>query len=169
MKVLEDQRWRRTGMSLLWDESELSDVLGEAASMRQFLRMRGAWPPELPSKDGRALVVAGLDAFLCVLDEEQADRWLHQALFPTLSSFESSDGYGREAALVFWFPGGRSRIKSDAASDDYFLQLDSRGDRSVSLGKALWPGQVGEIHRICTPGQEAAGQAWKGLWIKSLS
>ena len=80
MKQLLDTVWQRRGISWIWDDEALNEIArpGEVLSLRQLLRDDGHWPDDLPSNNGRTMVVAGLDACLDLLSPEDADAWLAQ-------------------------------------------------------------------------------------------
>lgn len=118
MRQLKDSVWQRRGNSWLWDEEARNQICAasEVWSLRQFLRTKGNWPVDLPSNGGRTLVVAGLDGSLDLLTPTDAEAWLGDAIKPAILSFQ--DEYQGDAALVFWLPGGHSRIKVRAATDE---------------------------------------------------
>ncbi len=107
--------WTRRGFSLLWGAESLRSVAvpKEIFSMRQFLRLsRQGWPEDLPSVGGDALVVSGLDGCLDAMSPSDAVAWIEAGLVPILRDFQSSQGYDGQAALIFWLPGGRSRVEA---------------------------------------------------------
>jgi len=144
MRQLFDTVWQRCGTTWLWDEEARNHICeaSEVWSLRQFLRARGGWPDELPSNNGRTLVVAGLDGSLDLLTPEDAENWLNDAIKPAILSFQ--DEYQGEAALVFWLPGCQSRIKARASTDevDWICSVQHNQCR-IDFGRILW-GQANE-------------------------
>lgn len=164
VKVLGNDNWKRRGVSLLWGGDVLGAVLRqpeEALSLREFFAMSESWPEELPSGGGNAVVVVGLEAVLDCLSPEDAEVWAEERLRPLIGSFQSE--YSSEAALVFWVPGGRTRVKAQAAAERY-LWACAVGDGTLPLGRMLWSGAESEVRRILDPA--AASQDWDGpAWV----
>jgi hypothetical protein len=145
MRQLRDTVWQRRGTSWIWDEEARNQICSanEVWSLREFLRATGArkWPDDLPSNSGKTLVVAGLDGSLDLLTPIDAEAWLADAIKPALLSFQ--DEYQGDAALVFWLPGGHSRIKVQTANDEVrWLCHTPHGDQ-LDFGRILW-GQAHE-------------------------
>ncbi|NNE34716.1 MAG: hypothetical protein HKN13_05745, partial [Rhodothermales bacterium] len=90
----------------------------EVASIRSFFAFARSWPEDLPSNNGRALVVAGLEGCLDALSADDATTWIEQDLKPGILGFQ--DEYQGDAALVFWLPSGRTRLRYALAGADYF-------------------------------------------------
>jgi len=164
--VLGHDGWKRRGVSVLWGGGVLGSVLadpGEALSLRELFAMAADWPEDLPSGGGNAVVAVGLEAVLDCLDPDEAERWAEERLQPLLRSFQSC--YSSEAALLFWMPGGRTRLRSQAAANRY-LWACSPGDGTLPLGRMLWSGAESEVRRILDPGvpnPDWDGPAWIGL------
>lgn len=138
MRQLLDTMWQRRGTSWLWDEEARNQIClaGEVWSLRQFLRAKGDWPGELPSNDGRTLVVAGLDGSLDLLTPTDAEVWLDGSIKPAVLSFQ--DEYEGEAALIFWLPGGQTRLKVHAASDEVGWVCQAPHGHQIDFGRILW-------------------------------
>lgn len=162
MKTLLDTVWQRRGTTWLWDEAGLP-LLGQAArawSLRQLLRMAsngGQWPDELPGKDDKVVVVAGLDTALDALLPADAEAWLGDVLKPTVLSFQQH--FGGDGALVFWLPTGRGRVKVNSATDavTWACPPPHQGQR-LAFGRILW-GEAGEYPQelLLQAGGKAAG------------
>lgn len=118
MRQLYDTVWQRRGTSWLWDEEARNQICAasEVWSLRQFLRARKNWPDDLPSNEGRTLVVGGLDGSLDLLTPTDAEAWLGDVIKPAVLSFQ--DEWGSDGALVFWLPSGQNRIKVNVATDE---------------------------------------------------
>ncbi len=170
MKTVSDSSWVKRGMSLLWDSAALSNVLvgGEARSLRQFYQLAEDWPDDLPSAQGNALVVVGLEAALDCLAPDDAETWLENCIRPALLSFQSH--YQGQAGLHFWLPGGRQRIVASFASNSYSWRCAAPAERSLPLGRLLWSGAESEALRIVEPGsRDPEGRSWLGLHHRRVS
>lgn len=139
MRQLFDTVWQRRGTSWIWDEEARNQVCraSEVWSLRQFLQAVGKWPDNLPSNGNQSLVVAGLEGGLDLLLPEDAESWLGDAIKTAILAFQ--DGYGGEAALIFWLPLGHSRLKVRAASDavTWLCEAPHRGSQ-LDFGRILW-------------------------------
>ena len=139
MKQLLDIVWQRHGVSWIWDDDALSAVTrpSEVFSLRALMRASKSWPDDLPSNDGNALVVAGLDACLDLLVPADADNWLGNELKSVILSFQ--DAYSGEAALIFWLPKGNRRIQTDMATDAVRWRCAAPySAETIEFGRILW-------------------------------
>ena len=143
MRQLRDSVWQRRGTSWLWGEEARNQICtaSEVWSLRQFLRAKGQWPDDLPSNGGKTLVVAGLDGSLDLLEPAEAELWLADTIKPAVLSFQ--DEWGSDGALVFWLPGGHSRIKTNLATDEVGWLCHAPHGHQIDLGRILW-GQANE-------------------------
>lgn len=143
MRQLYDTVWQRRGTSWLWDEEARNQICAasEVWSLRQFLRARKNWPDDLPSNEGRTLVVGGLDGSLDLLTPTDAEAWLGDVIKPAILSFQ--DEWGSDGALVFWLPSGQNRIKVNAATDEVSWLCHAPHGYQIDLGRVLW-GQANE-------------------------
>lgn len=169
MKLMRNTAWTRRGCSLLWCPSTLATFAepSEVASIRTFFALAHSWPDDLPSNNGRALVVAGVEGCLDALSSDDAATWVQQDLKPRIFSFQ--DEYQGDAALVFWLPSGRSRVRYTLASGDYFWS--GRGGVHLPLGRLIWAGAEDDAERILT-GELAAdpdSDAWAGMYHPRIS
>lgn len=139
MRQTLDPGWRRRGTSWLWDEEarNLVCTAPEVWSLRQFLKSVGHWSDDLPSNNGDALVVAGLDGSLDLLSPQDAEVWLADVIKPAVLSFQSY--YEGQAALVFWMPSARERLKTNPATDavTWLCEAPHRGSQ-LDFGRILW-------------------------------
>jgi hypothetical protein len=159
VKQMRDTVWKRRGISWIWEGAALAAAAkpAEVVSLRQWLRMRGKWEDELPSSNGSAVVVAGLDGALDLLTPEDAESWLVGDVKDTILSFQ--DFYDSDAALIFWLPEGKRRIHVHSASDAVTWQCAAPSSRThLDLGRLLW-GEAREYpQELLLPGSaEPAG------------
>lgn len=176
MKILREDVWKRRGISLLWGAQGLSAICKpeQVVSLRQFFSMTRAWPSELPSNEGASLVVAGLDGCMDLLSPEDAEVWLKTELLPGVLAFQ--DEWGLDAALVFWLPSAKNRIRMNRANDAYsWVCAAPHSHQILELGRVLWAGAEDAVGRILLPGGNGAaaldpdGPAWIGLHHPRLS
>ncbi len=169
MNVIRDDTWTRKGCSLLWCPSALAQFAQpcEVVSMRSFFRLSSAWPEDLPSNKGAALVVAGLEGCLDLLSPEEVSTWIQQDLKPRIFRFQ--DEYQGDASLTFWLPAGRKRIRPDLATEEYRWSVRSGED--LPIGKMLWAGAEKDAIRIVDGpiGKDPEGDAWVGLYHPRIS
>ena len=112
MNLHQQGGWKRRGVSLLWGTSALREVLdpSDVVSIREFFVLAQAWPEELPGSAGSALVVAGLEGCLDVLNSADGETWLEADLRPVILAFQ--DEYQSDAALIFWLTTQAIQITS---------------------------------------------------------
>lgn len=173
MKILQGDVWKRRGVSLLWDGVALS-ILAQpqsVLSIRQFFAMVGNWPDDLPCNGGDTLVVAGLEGCIDLMAPTEAEGWLKSDIFPAVLSFQ--DNYDLGAALVFWLPTGKNRVKMNPATESYsWVCAVPYNSQHLDLGRILWAGAEGDIGRIIDPvcaNSDPDGPAWIGLHHPRLS
>ena len=173
MKLHQQGVWKRRGVSLLWDPAALREVLNpsDVVSIRQFFDLSRAWPEELPSSGGDVLVVAGMEGCLDVLEPTEAETWLEADLKTAILDFQHE--YEGSAALMFWLPSGRRRLKMGRATEEYFWLAGSTGSgQEVPLGRCLWGGAEADVARIMLTGDarpDADGEAYAGLYHPRIS
>ncbi len=138
MKQLRDTVWQRRGLSWIWDAEALAQCcdVTEVWSLRQAFRAASHWPDELPSNAGNTLVVAGLEGCLDLLSPNDAESWLAADVKGAISSFQ--DAYDGQAALVFWLPGGSSRIIVSATDAVTWRCAPPNANSRVDFGRILW-------------------------------
>lgn len=162
--------WRRRGISLLWDMRALESFAtpGEAVDLRALWTTARQWPETLPSSDGYALLVTGLEGVMDALEGDDVEKWLEGDLKPLIHSFQ--DFYNSDAALIFWTPSGRKRIEMVGATEHYFWKPHSRP--RLPLGQYLWGGAEADVQRILVsddPAADSDGPAWCGLFHPRIS
>lgn len=171
--TLHDTRYVRRGSTLLWSPDALARFAHpqDAVSVRQLFQFAGSWPMELPSSEGRVLVVAGLDGCLDCLTPEDGAAWMEDDLRRRLLSFQ--DEYGGEAGIVFWLPDGRRRVRQNPATGEYLWRCaPPHGQSELPLGRLLWGGAQGDARRIVLGDSDRAdpdGPGWAGLYHPRIS
>lgn len=174
MTTLLDTTWNCRGMALIWDAASLFQFseISEIVTMRQFFQLID-WPDDLPSNNGRALVVAGLEACLDTLTPADAECWLQEDLKTRVLQFQ--DEYENQAALIFWLPAGRTRLTLNRAAGAYLWRCDATDKKNtLQFGKCLWAGAEPDARRIIKGENGKAksdpdGAAWIGLHHPRIS
>ena len=173
MKILQGDVWKRRGVSLLWGGGTLSALTQpqSVVTVRQFFALVGKWPDQLPCNKGDTLVVAGLEGCIDLLEPADADAWMKSELLPAILAFQ--DEYGVEAALVFWMPTGKNRVKMNRATEAYSWVCSApHSNQHIDLGRILWAGAEADARRIMDPdctNTDDDGPAWIGLHHPRLS
>lgn len=164
--------WARRGLSLLWDSQTLAGLVSpeNVLSLREFFAMENKWPEELYAADGKAIVVAGLDGLLDVLDAASAAHWIESDLHEIIQSFQ--DHFYGEVGLIFWLPSGRERMDMNPATERYFWKHRPSGPEGLPLGRLLFSGAEAEVERIIASqerGVDPDGKEWVGLHHPRIS
>jgi hypothetical protein len=173
MKLQKHGSWKRRGISLLWEAGALREVLdpSEVVSIRQFFELSQAWPEDLPGSSGAALVVAGLEGCLDVLDAGDGETWLEADLRPAILSFQQE--YEQDGALIFWLPSGKRRVHMHRATEEYVWRRGGSGAHlELPLGRCLWSGAESDVARILVsdaPKPDPDGDAYVGLYHPRIS
>lgn len=173
MKILQGDVWKRRGVSLLWGSEALSGLAQpqQVVSIRQFFAMVGQWPEDLPCNGGNTLVVAGMEGCVDLMDPVEAETWLKSDLLPAVLAFQ--DEYSLEAALVFWLPTGKNRVKMNRATEVYSWVCSApHSNQHLDLGRILWAGAEADVGRIIDPdctNSDPDGPGWIGLHHPRLS
>ena len=153
MNHLRSSKWKKSGFSLLWDVSALTQVVlpSGVVSLRGFFSLSQQWPETLPGSDGDALVVVGVEGCLDVLSNVDGKRWLEEDLKPMILSFQSH--YQGQAALIIWLPSGKSRVLVRGFNEECFWKSkasvsSSSQNKELPLGRCLWGGLGSEVLKI---------------------
>ena len=167
-----DSGWMRRGCSLLWSTTLLAKIAkpSQVLSLRQLIALAPAWPEDLPSADGNALVVSGMEGCLDILEAADAERWVEHDLKDLILSFQSE--YEGQAALIFWMPSGQNRISMDGSTEEYYWKHGAKGSAGLHLGRLLYSGAESEVERILDTDDGNAdydGNAWAGLHHPRIS
>lgn len=172
MKIRHNHSWPRRGFALLWDTTTLGDLVdpSDVVSMRQMTAMAQNWPDYLPAADGDALIVAGLEGSLDVLNASDAKTWLTGDFRDLILSFQ--DFYEGQAGLIFWMPSGHDRISMKGATEEYFWFHRDSGDEGLPIGRLLFSGAESEVERLLDTDDSQAdpdGKHWIGLHHPRIS
>ena len=162
MKILSGDRWKRKGITVLWDPAALAQVAkpNEVLTLREFARLSQAWPDELPG-DGKRIVVTGLKGVLEVLSTDDAAQWLESDFRGLLNEFQKQ--FQGEIALILWFPSPAPPFKVSAADEAY--SWEPHGRQPLAIGHYLWSGNERDLLRVVRDGStEADGSHWIGLF-----
>jgi hypothetical protein len=71
-----------------------------------------------------------------LLTPTDAEAWLGDLVKPAILSFQ--DEYQGDASLVFWLPGGQSRLKVQMATDEVSWLCHAPYGRQIDFGRVLW-------------------------------
>jgi len=172
MQLRYNHNWPRRGFALLWDTQALGELVrpADVVSMRELLAMARDWPDDLPAADGDALVVAGLEGSLDLLNAPDAHDWLTGEFRELILSFQ--DFYEGQAGLVFWMPSGHARISMKGATEEYFWTHRDSGRDGLPIGRLLFSGAESEVERLLDtdePGVDVDGKHWVGLHHPRIS
>lgn len=173
MRVMQDKSWMRRGITLLWQAEALAQVCSpaEAVSIRHLLNPGQPWRNELPAASGKALVVAGVEGCIDALTPEDAAVWIEEDLKRAILDFQEE--YESQAALIFWLPAGKQRIRMDAASEEYhWLCGAPYAGEKIAIGRHLWAGAESDVRRIISsnnPTSDFDGPDWIGLYHPRIS
>jgi hypothetical protein len=172
MQIRYNHSWPRRGFALLWDTETLGDLVrpSEVLSMRELFVLKNHWPEALPAANGDALVVAGLEGSLDVLNGADAQEWLAGDFRDLILSFQ--DHYQGQAGLILWLPSGHGRISMNGATEEYFWTHRDSGDGGLPIGRLLFSGAESEVERLMNtdePGVDVDGKHWIGLYHPRIS
>ena len=160
-------KWKSSGISILWDGEKLAEICNssEIHSIRSFFQIEmSGWSDRLPSNNGNAIVIAGLDTCIDVLSSEEAVNWMEQELYPKLRSFQME--YENQASLIFWLPSGKKRIK-EVASEASYMWLHWDNKTQIPISRCLWNGAEKDAKKIIKQGKD--GSEWLGLYHPRIS
>ncbi|MCC6493492.1 MAG: hypothetical protein IT424_10770 [Pirellulales bacterium] len=164
--------WSRRGFALLWEVTTLAELVkpSDVLSLRDFFALANQWPEDLPAADGDAMIVAGLEGCLDVLDAADAERWIETDLKEAVLSFQ--DHYEGQAGLIFWLPSGLNRISMKGATEQYFWKHRSTGGDGLPIGRLLFSGAENEVERLLDSDDantDYDGKHWIGLHHPRIS
>lgn len=115
--------------------------------------------------------VAGLEGCVDLMEPEEAESWLKLEFLPAVLAFQ--DEYSLEAALVFWLPTGKSRVRMNRATEAYtWICSAPHSNQHLDIGRILWAGAEADVGRIIdsdNTNPDPDGAAWIGLHHPRLS
>lgn len=173
MEKRHNHSWHRRGFTLLWDTQTLAELLppNDAISMRELFAMKNHWPDGyLPAANGDALVVAGFDGLLDLLNGDDAQTWLSRDFHDLMLSFQ--DFYEGQAGLILWLPTGHKRIFMNEATEEYFWEHKGSGSNGLPIGRLLFLGAECEVARLMNtddPSVDVDSEHWIGLYHPRIS
>jgi hypothetical protein len=173
MRQIDDDAWRRRGFALLWCPAALGDLCrstSEIISIRELFKTEKKWPETLPSNDGTALVVTGLEGCIDRISPSDAEAWIETDLRPILLRFQREYD---DAALIFWMPTGEKRV-DEVAIDDTISWKYEAPFRNIRfpLALALFGGAHKDARKIMAPEADSRGQrrqSWIGIYLPRIS
>lgn len=164
---LRDDKWKRRGISVLWDGNTLAqlEAANQVVSLRHFVELyKAGWPDEMPLLNDDALYVAGLDVAVDALSPNDAVSWLESDIYEMIYDFQND----ADAALVFWMPDS-GRWKVDFASNRFEWHLGGEyGGQLFPMGRCIWNGAEKDVRKIEST-SSSGSDAWIGLFLERIS
>ena len=147
--------WTKRGVSVVWDAKALSELgsMTKALSLRDWFRwQQDGWPERddyFTGEEGRAVIVAGLDAVMDSLDPDDAEVWLQDNLLPCITEFQDEvAGGGPEASLIFWMVN-KKRFRYQTATDSVLWRCSTaHGQHELPISHCIWNGAQADIRPI---------------------
>jgi hypothetical protein len=167
--------WTKRGVSVVWDAPALAKLgtMAKALSLRQWFRWQAdGWPDRehyYTGKDGRTIIVAGLDAALDSMKPEVATEWMQSKLLAAIREFQAEvAGGGQEAALIFWMVN-RKRFQYRTADDSVIWKSAvGYGGETIPISHCIWNGAQSDIRRIVPVGSTDVENGI-GLFLQRVS
>ena len=162
---LYDTVWQRKGISVIWDNSILTELIknNRVISLREFfIYYEKGWPEdEMPFINNDLLLVAGLEAALDTLESSTAEEWVTAVVYKCIYDFQAwAEG---EYALVFWMSKA-DRWKEHIEENRYTWLCDGKDrGKEIELGRGIWNGAQQSVQRVESDGH------WVGLFLKRIS
>lgn len=163
--VLLDDVWQRKGVSVIWDNAVLTQLLknNRAVSLREFFcYYENRWSEEqMPLINDDLLLVAGLDAALDTLEIPISEEWVTQEVYKRIYDFQSwAEG---QCALVFWM-SDQARWKENIETNRYTWICDGKDrGKEIELGSGIWNGAQLSVRKI------ESNRNWIGLYLDRIS
>lgn len=174
MRQIEDEVWRRRGFTVLWNPAALGLLCGstsEIISIREFFSISNDWPELLPTSNGNALVVTGLEGCLDRISPPDAEGWLDEILQPAMLRFQKQ--YSDDAALIFWMPTGDKRVDVVTLDDTFSWEYAPPFKKEAfCLSRALFGGAHKDAGKIVASETDDRGHrkpVWIGLHLSRIS
>lgn len=148
--LIRSDSWTHRGISLLWDSNTLNSIceIDQIYSLREYFSFYfNGWPQELQSADGYAMIVAGLETVIDVMEPNLTVQWLEKVLYQSLLSFQSE--FEGQCALIFWMPEGQARIIQNITDELFYWKLGaSFQTEMIPLSHCLWNGAARDAKLI---------------------
>jgi hypothetical protein len=174
MRQIEDEVWRRRGFTVLWSPAALGLLCGSTAeiiSIREFFSIDKNWPDTLPTSNGNALVVTGLEGCLDRIQPSDAEGWLDDFVQPVMLRFQRQ--YSDDAALIFWMPTGEKRVDVVTLDDTFSWEYAPPFKKvQFSLSRALFGGAHTDAGKIVVSEMDDRGHrkpTWIGVHLPRIS
>ena len=144
-----DNVWQRKGVSVIWDNVVLSELLesNKAMSLREFfVCYENNWENEMPLIDDKMILVAGLDAAIDAMESSEAEEWVTREVYKRIYEFQNwAEG---QYALIFWM-SNKERWKERIDSSRYTWVCDGKDrGKEIELGSGIWNGAQKSVRKI---------------------
>ncbi len=144
-----DNVWQRKGVSVIWDNIVLSELLesNKAMSLREFfVHYENNWENEMPLIDDNIILVAGLDAAIDAMESSEAEEWVTREVYKRIYEFQNwAEG---QYALIFWM-NNKERWKEQIDSSRYTWVCDGKDrGKEIELGSGIWNGAQRSVRKI---------------------
>lgn len=147
---LTDNVWQRKGVSIIWDNIALSELLEKhcAISLREFFILYDKnWAEEdMEFIDDSMLLVAGLDAAIDAMEASEAEEWVIREVYKRIYEFQNwAEG---QYALIFWMSNKNRWIEHiDTSCYTWLCDGKDRG-KEIELGSGIWNGAQNSVRKI---------------------
>ena len=139
MNTLSTSSWKRGGSSILFDPTEIQELLklNSMVSLREFLSWKDNLPdnPPIPSSS-RTVLVCGLETVLETLSPAEAQEFLQKKIRPVIKIIQD---VWTETGIVFGFAQGKQSFKEVPGSREEVLFLRS-DNQEIRISEGLWDG-----------------------------
>ena len=139
MNTLSTTSWKRGGSSILFDPTEIQNLLklNSMVSLREFLSWRDNLPDNPPIPDSsRTVLVCGLETVMETLSPTDAQDFLQRKIRPVIKTIQD---VWTETGIVFGFTQGPRSFKEKPGSREEVLFLRS-DNQEIRISEGLWDG-----------------------------
>ncbi len=139
MNTLSTTSWMRSGSSILFDPTEIQNLLklNSMVSLREFLSWRDNLPDNPPIPDSsRTVLVCGLETVMETLSPTDAQDFLQRKIRPVIKTIQD---VWTETGIVFGFTQGPRSFKEKPGSREEVLFLRS-DNQEIRISEGLWDG-----------------------------
>lgn len=139
MNTLSTTSWMRSGSSILFDPTEIQNLLklNSMVSLREFLSWRDNLPDNPPIPDSsRTVLVCGLETVMETLPPAEAQIFLQRKIRPVIKTIQD---VWTETGIVFGFTQGPRSFKEKPGSKEEVLFLRS-DNQEIRISEGLWDG-----------------------------